>query len=552
MQKNLSDIFESITPDNIKNIDVIQNAMAIFIETIEELCQESIDIKNIYENDLIKEQLIQIYLNDLYDVLQNISLNKKITEKIDTINALYTDENKYYDTDVIYNIVNYINDEHFLTLRDFNQTKGRTKAIEYIYKLLSVFITPNERDVAFELTEGKPFEYSVQGSMAKEFFDYVVVPLAHPMGFVYTYEQRISQALIDYYGESSITYSVTKLQVRTLAPDGTTTIDKYIHKTVVKYTTTIESGSYAKYIYFSDGTYLKQVTDSSGQTYVWYMDSNDDVIIAYEDQSSIYFVYTFTYDSGVTEDLSISDTKTTREYYTRLDRRNNCIYIGGTNLHSDGTIGTFYIGDPELIEDEHDNFNPNRDRDGNNLIPSGTQGPENGRWENWFYPSSEADLKLLIGKYEKDVEIYYNDELLEIQKIKYTDTINPAYQVVSDTLTEVEYEEQNIGNEEYFGHEHLLNNVYENGNLLDDNNLSAFQTTEIIDYNIDKIDCGSIAVAFDESEDYDSITIPFDASEDYELPFNALSQSETEATIDYGIITESIDTELNYKYSITV
>ena len=99
MQIDLKNIFESITPDNIKNNPVIAPAMDIFIDVLNEKCAESINIRNAFQNPVIREELIKIYLDDLYRALYELQYNKDVKATIDSINKVYGTE--YYKTDFI-------------------------------------------------------------------------------------------------------------------------------------------------------------------------------------------------------------------------------------------------------------------------------------------------------------------------------------------------------------------------------------------------------------------------------------------------------------------
>ena len=85
MSNDLQSIFKSITPDNIQSIPVIRDAMDIFISSLEEVSSTSIDVKNAFDNTNIREELIKIYLDDLYNVLQQIQFNQKIVEYIERL-----------------------------------------------------------------------------------------------------------------------------------------------------------------------------------------------------------------------------------------------------------------------------------------------------------------------------------------------------------------------------------------------------------------------------------------------------------------------------------
>ncbi|QAU04566.1 hypothetical protein Va1_286 [Vibrio phage Va1] len=475
MARDLKNIFDSITPENIKDVPLIEDAMSIFIESLEELSKESIDVKNVYSNEIIREELIKIYLDDLYRVFKNIQLNQKIIDRIDSLNGIYGNNDQYFNKDAILNMASYLNDEHFMTIKAFKESKGTEKAIEYMYSLISVFVSPSDNGESFQLIENDVFDYTIRGELPEEFYNYIVAPLAHPLGFTYTYEQYLSLVLEDFFPGENISYDINALEVRCLFPDGTTKVTDFkyyydengniikdengtpVQRVVVDVTVINDVGERRKKILFEDGTYLLQVSLINGRTNVYFMDENDETIKHFDQQCSIYFEYEFNYDTTLGEEFSSEDTKSTSDYFARLNSDAAAIYIG---LEDDPTlddIGEFFIGNQLDLFDI--GFNLIRDRDGNNLIPSGMQGEEHGRKEHYFSPSETADLKVLLGKYEKDVDIFYNGEYLETQHIFYTDIINPSYQVVERVNSITKYQEQNIGNEDYLAHEHMIENI---------------------------------------------------------------------------------------------
>lgn len=233
MDYSLKNIFKSITPDNISSIPVIQDAMDVFIETIEELSKESIDIKNIYENESIKQELIKIYLDDLYKVIQQLQYNNKIIERIEKTNSYYGSD--FYNKDSIFNLLQYINDEHFLTFRSYKESKGTKASLKYIYDLISIYINAStltndiESQTFFELNELEPFNFEINGSIPEEFYHYIIHPLAHPLGFSYAYNYVIKFLLDDYFPEKSIIYDVNSIEVRCLQTTGNTYIDSYTY-----------------------------------------------------------------------------------------------------------------------------------------------------------------------------------------------------------------------------------------------------------------------------------------------------------------------------------
>ena len=395
MSNDLQSIFKSITPENIKSIPVIQDAMDIFISTLEEVSSVSIDVKNAFENTNIKEELIKIYLDDLYNVLQQIQFNQKIVEYIERSNNTYGTE--YFKKELIYNITNYINDEHFLTIKSYKEKKGTTQAIKYIYDLISTFVMTGDTQHPFTLTELEPFNFKVEGSLPTVFYENIIRPLAHPLGFTYYYEQILKLVLEDFYAELNFVYTTYELEVRCLKTTGETYTFDFLYKPdgtkrVVSYIDTIlEGNTRIKRVFFNDGddkynngaTYLKQVTTNLGQTTVYYMqgvhlklgqeyvikkdyngnviyDANgeperataDYIIRSFSDQCSIYHRYEFEFRTSLEEDLQRTDFKTRYDYWSRLDIRSDtppASAIGGVNYGNYlRVIGEFNISDSRL------------------------------------------------------------------------------------------------------------------------------------------------------------------------------------------------------------
>lgn len=317
MIKDLNLIFEAITPENIRNVPIIRDAINIFIELLEEYSSESIDIRNIFNNTSVKEELIKIYLDDLYHVLQTINYNKQVIDKINETNEFYGTE--YYKTNVIFDLKDFLTEEHFLSFKSFKQNKGTEKAINYIYDLINVFITPTEEALPFELIDNSPFNLEIRTSVPEEFYQHIVRPLAHPLGFLYEYYLYVQLILQDYFPEEKFSYNIRTLEIRCLQEDGNTTVTDFqyytdlggntVERVVVDLITTFEGTNRVKIIEFDDGTYLKQTTTSAGQTLVVYYDSDDSVLQNFTGQCSIYFDYTFSFATSVTDDILFKDSK---------------------------------------------------------------------------------------------------------------------------------------------------------------------------------------------------------------------------------------------------
>lgn len=316
----LKQIFDAITPDNIKNIDLLADAMEIFIENLEQNAAISIDIKEIYnsENNEIKEALLKIYLNSLYTVITQAQENKLIADKLE-----------YHDAKIIplkNKITDILNNEYLTTNKSFKQKLGTKSIIEYTYNLTK-YLQDNVVNASdFKLTEVKPFYFRTEGSIYNELYEYVVKPLSHPIGFTYNYVKVIAESIADFFGLTT-EYKFNKIEVRSLdgtyhvfSPDLDDTNIKADFLTRVNFLTNklfteeefyeqvhlhldhqaidLEfnnvNGSTEKIIYFSEGTILKQTTNPITVYYRQLSDeqeNNENYEERYNSQSSLYVDY---------------------------------------------------------------------------------------------------------------------------------------------------------------------------------------------------------------------------------------------------------------------
>jgi len=79
----------------------------------------------------------------------------------------------------------------------------------------------NEFYIGEELDDNdcRPFSYSVEGSMIPALFEAFVIPLAHPVGFSYSYKKVLIIDFIDYFNLEYI-YTANKVSVKSLCPNG--------------------------------------------------------------------------------------------------------------------------------------------------------------------------------------------------------------------------------------------------------------------------------------------------------------------------------------------
>lgn len=436
--RNLLEMFNNITPDNIKNLPVVQESMVIFLETLMARSKETIDLKNFYKNEEIKNELVQIYLGDLYNTLKQVQFNSALIDAIDRQNSYYPEGMGVYKADTIQNIMEHITDEHFMTFKSYRESKGTIKAIQYIYDFVKALLVSGKEsslnlamrgfsqgNSASDLTiiENSPFDLTIEGELIPEAYNFIIHPLAHPLGFTYVYYRKMLLDLIDYFPEVNIVYYTKSLEVRTVYADGTIIVTNILPDEngteVIFLRDYVDNRIRTREIYLSDGTYYTQNTYTNGHTTVELFETNTGVRLKkFEDESYIYFDYDYEVRTSVTDEAHNEQEWPHLDPYARMGMTGiSCdIMIIGQNYKPNLT-GEWSIGGCDYLNRDF-GFNIYRDRDGKVIHP----GDEKlGRMENRFYPTAEADLMELAGEYVLDVKVYdENDKFIGLEPIKYT------------------------------------------------------------------------------------------------------------------------------------
>lgn len=216
----LKQIFESITPENIKNIPLLKHAMDIFIENLEENSKISQDIKEIYNNSyddrdsehlaaskkVLKEALLSTYVAAFYRIISEAQKNDLIKLKLE--------ESGLELSPFINDVDRILTDEHFFTNKSFKEKVGTITSIGYAYNLTK-YLEAGETDDDIRVTELSPFHFRSEGSTIKEMYEHIVKPLSHPLGFTYVYNQIIKESLQDLFGVEVI-YDVNGVEIRNI------------------------------------------------------------------------------------------------------------------------------------------------------------------------------------------------------------------------------------------------------------------------------------------------------------------------------------------------
>lgn len=215
---NIRIILDSIIPDNIKNIPLIQKSMDVFSELLERNSTISQRISNLYSIDRVsflrkdkfgnvtevsdsdfltntknnlKNALFDLYLNVLYHLFHDIQTDANIRE------ATY--KRSFSNTLINKNIHDILTSEYLGAFRFFQQNVGNKSSIRYIYQLAKYIETGYIYD-DLDIDEDGTFSLKYSGTLHKYYFSKFNQPLSHPCGWCYEYETILDIVLSDYFG----------------------------------------------------------------------------------------------------------------------------------------------------------------------------------------------------------------------------------------------------------------------------------------------------------------------------------------------------------------
>jgi len=209
---------ETLIPENFKDIDNIAKSMEIYTEGSKELNKltlNPIDLLDIdflidkYNTTLnenyskIKEELFKIHLNEVYNVFEQAQESEDIYNKLKEVYSYYgiTDEVK-----LGYQLEDTINQEYIDSSREYKTSKGRKKAFYFIHDIINkVNLQEIDNTNFIDIIEGSnidpnlPYHYTIKTALYKEVVEETLIPLAHPLGFIYSFIKFIETSFEDYF-----------------------------------------------------------------------------------------------------------------------------------------------------------------------------------------------------------------------------------------------------------------------------------------------------------------------------------------------------------------
>lgn len=283
----IKELFESITPENIKSIDVVRDAMDIFIALIEENSDVSINIKDLYtsENELVKRELAKIYLKDLYQYINNVNSNKELYDRLSSFPSELQDV--YLNVQGLKDAILNINEEDYQVIKNFKENKGTFDALNYVYSLVknNTSSTNYDENNYFTLTKNSEFEFTLTGAVDKTLYDSVIAPISHPLGFIL--KEYINVITLPLNDDVYFTYEFETLNLDVFNRFDVK-IDSYDYKKIIKVDVFSSNNYLYNKIYFDDNTLIEYNVSLGTIFYKSILNNTETIIKNYTAQGKCY------------------------------------------------------------------------------------------------------------------------------------------------------------------------------------------------------------------------------------------------------------------------
>jgi len=381
---NLKAIFESLVPENIKNIPLVSAAMEIFLENLKKNSYIAIDIHKIYENFIsndstpvdeskkkLKTALLDIYMSELFKTIKKIQNDKNIQEKFEELGIT--------DAPVNNPAVQVLNTEYFLSIKNFKENKGTLDGIKYAYSLAK-YLENNTDDFQLGINEVKPFHLRTEGTVINEMYREIVHELAHPLGFTYEYKRIVQESMTDLFGLTPV-YNVDSIEIRQLNGtfdvftalsndseieqsfldrgyteeeynamilDGTIVV--HLNKVVSSISDISLSSGLYRTVLFSDGSYIYQ---EPNPITISYKNSSGIDIKTFDGHYSLFLDYFITYNINYTDEILFEDRSSLSDTFEISDSSIteifDCLIYSTTGFYLTSS-DTYYLVDGDGLD----------------------------------------------------------------------------------------------------------------------------------------------------------------------------------------------------------
>lgn len=208
LTSSIRNVYEQITPDEIKSVEVFSTSIDVFCDLLEDYSQASIDIKNILTDDYFLEEYFKTYNGVLWDTIKDLKTDQSFFRQNEIFKELSGGQN-ILDLDLINNPIKHLDKQELSVFREVLQTSGLKEGIRFVYEWIGRFSAEEIKKI--KITEIQPFVLDIEGTLNQAVFNHFVRILQIPLGFQYTYAEvtDIEFKTPDYYYNKDNVFQLT-------------------------------------------------------------------------------------------------------------------------------------------------------------------------------------------------------------------------------------------------------------------------------------------------------------------------------------------------------
>ena len=207
LDDRLLEKFDIKTPSTFKNKSNITSILNLYLDFLNSEISNNlnnildIDYLNTHNLTSMKRILFQTHLNEVYDILTKLHLSDDILLKFKSVYKLFKLNFNNFNLDINTNQVIKSND-YIRSSKDYKTKKGTKTAFVFIDNILTLLDLQNinNLETTIEINSNEVYNYTIKSDSYKEIIEEVIVPLCHPVGFIWTSIKLLASEFEDHFG----------------------------------------------------------------------------------------------------------------------------------------------------------------------------------------------------------------------------------------------------------------------------------------------------------------------------------------------------------------
>jgi len=231
---NVSKLLTTLFKSNETVKEISQHPEKIFsIEFLNDVIESNSSVSSVFKD--FKEKMFLSFFNEFYTQISSLKDNKELEEFFRKIYSDLDIEN--YFTGLDFDLDSVISEESVISSKELKSLKGTLKGFYFIFDILNKIdiqkINASKNSNYLAVKENGDFSYKIETNYFKEIVKETLIPLNHPIGYIYDILVILNVILEDHYDyvESK---TVTELSAECLKQDSTEITDLLHYKKDLK------------------------------------------------------------------------------------------------------------------------------------------------------------------------------------------------------------------------------------------------------------------------------------------------------------------------------